>query len=230
MPLPASKDFKTVNAPYADKQILLTDITEYANKGQIVFAGMINDELKSMLFKNGLRVYDYFKREELMVKNAVPTAQGVIKIIIDNIITTIRGLWCCVTGFGRTSKVLAKQLKALGADVTVAVRKCSDMAWIEIEGYKGIYIKDLHKNADQFDVIINTVPTLIIGESILKNLNDHCFIIEIASAPWGIDFTAAQELGIKVIRAGSLPGKVTPKTAGEIISEAIVNIIEEEKR
>mgnify|MGYP003300621673 FL=1 len=40
-----------------------------------------------------------------------------------------------------------------------------------------------------------------------------------------IDFQAAKEMAFKVIKAGSLPGKVAPKTAGEIIGRSILPMI-----
>lgn len=52
-------------------------------------------------------------------------------------------------------------------------------------------------------------------------------MIDIASAPYGTDFACARELGLNVIVPGSLPGKTAPKTAGEIIADAILNIIKE---
>jgi len=42
-----------------------------------------------------------------------------------------------------------------------------------------------------------------------------------------VDFDAAKELGIKVIWALSLPGKVAPVTAGEIIKGTVINILQE---
>ena len=60
----------------------------------------------------------------------------------------------------------------------------------------------------------------------MKNLNQECLFIEIASSPFGIDFQAAKEYAFDVIKANSLPGKVAPKTAGEIIGRSILPIIE----
>jgi dipicolinate synthase subunit A len=45
--------------------------------------------------------------------------------------------------------------------------------------------------------------------------------------PEGVDFKAAMELGITVIWALSLPGKVAPLTSGKIIRDTIYNILEE---
>lgn len=42
-----------------------------------------------------------------------------------------------------------------------------------------------------------------------------------------MDFDAAAKLGVKVIWALSLPGKVAPVSAGAIIKETIVNVLGE---
>ena len=47
-------------------------------------------------------------------------------------------------------------------------------------------------------------------------------IIEIASAPFGTDFDCASEYGINTIKAGSLPGRISPETAGKIISDTVL--------
>ena len=52
-------------------------------------------------------------------------------------------------------------------------------------------------------------------------------IVDLASKPGGVDFEAARKMGIKVIWALSLPGKVAPDTAGDIIGKTIINILDE---
>ena len=46
----------------------------------------------------------------------------------------------------------------------------------------------------------------------------------------GVDFEAARQMGRNVIWALSLPGKVAPMTAGNIIRDTITNIINEQAR
>jgi len=227
LPLPVSRDGVKINTAFCQNVGTLADLSEMLERGQIVFAGMMDHSWKSNFFKRGIPVFDYFEREELVVKNAIPTAQGVLKIAIENLPITIHGSKCAVTGYGRTARVIARMFGALGAHVTICVRKLSDIAWAGAEGYAGVLLKDLPGAADGFDILVNTVPTLVVDESILRNLKKDCLIIEIASAPYGIDFVTAEDLGLKVINPGSLPGKTAPKTAGEIIAESIMNIIKE---
>ena len=69
-------------------------------------------------------------------------------------------------GIGRVGKVMAKKLTALGADVTVSARKQSDFAWIAQEGMKSVHTGDLALYAGGFDLIINTVPTVVLTEDV----------------------------------------------------------------
>jgi len=78
------------------------------------------------------------------------------------------------------------------------------------------------------DAIVNTVPALVITKDILEKARNDCFLLDLASAPGGIDFKAAEAIGLKVRWALSLPGKVAPMTAGDIIRRTIYNILEEE--
>ena len=79
--------------------------------------------------------------------------------------------------------------------------------------------------ASETNIIINTVPSVIIDRKILEKLNKNCIIIDVASAPYGTDFAVASEFGINAIQCPSLPGKVAPKTAGEIIADLLQGFI-----
>jgi len=73
-----------------------------------------------------------------------------------------------------------------------------------------------------FDLVVNTVPAPVLDEYRLKGLNKDCLLLDIASAPGGVDRAAAKRLGIPYIWALSLPGKTAPKTAAHIIQKSII--------
>ncbi len=224
LPMPLTKDGLTINSQKKSPEIkmLLNDLQEQ----HIVFAGLAGN--KAIVFDEKMRIFDYSSREELAIKNAIPTAEGVIKLAIENTNTTIFSSKVLVVGFGKTAKAIVKSFLSLGADVTVCARKISDLAFAQTLSCKTIDFEQLNNSDNNFDILINTVPSIVITENTLKTLPKSCLIIEIASAPYGIDFSAARELGFKSIVAGSLPGKIAPKTAGYIICETICNIIKEE--
>lgn len=226
-PLPVSKDGKHITSSVQIKESL-DEIINMINDDCIVFAGMISRSIESKLIKKKITFYDYFKREDLTIKNTIPTVQGIIKTIIDNIDYTIHSSKCAVFGYGRVGKITADVLKSLGADVTVCVRKNSDLSVAYTKRLDNCLIKDFSKISNEFDILINTVPSMVIDRKILENLNKNCLIIDVASAPYGTDFATAHEFGINAIQCPSLPGKVVPKTAGIIIGEAIIDILKEE--
>ncbi len=226
-PMPMSFDNVYINAPFSKKQIALRDALEQLSENCFVLGGCISKETKDTLMKRGLKFVDYYNREELIVKNAIPTAEGALEIAFSEMPTTIFGSKSLVIGFGRVGKVMAKKLKLLGSDVTVSARKYADFAWIEEGGMNAIHTEDLSVFAGNFDLIINTVPAMVLTEEVLKRVREDALIIDLASKPGGVDFSGAKRLGRNVIWALSLPGKTAPVTSGEIIKEAITNILAE---
>ena len=90
----------------------------------------------------------------------------------------------------------------------------------------GLGIEDLNKDIT-FDIIINTIPFQILDENKLKNVKKECTILDLSSNPGGVDRSAARRLGLKLIWALSLPGRVAPLTTAEFIKETIYHILKE---
>lgn len=225
LPLPATKDGRTVNAPFSSKDIYMDSEFERIISGKPVFCG-IAEKLPGNI-KKAAKIYDYFKREDFTVLNAVPTAEGALGIAIKEYSGTVNGSRCLVAGFGRIGKILAKMLNALGANVTVSARKKEDLAWIKLLGYNPLDNSDL-TSGGEYDIVFNTVPHIVLDARFLAHSAKNAVVIDLASAPGGTDFASAERLGIKTVHALALPGKTAPKTAGEIIKNTIYNIIEEE--
>ena len=226
LPLPFTKDRLTLNAPLFDEKVEIKDICTLLKKGNIVIGGQLPESFKETLTDTEIEFYDYFLLDELAIFNAIPTAEGVVEILIKNLPITIHSMKCAILGYGRVGKVLAETLKSLGAEVTIFARKERDKADAFTKGYKFASFPSLKNTEYKFDALINTVPQKVLGREEMKNISSDCLFIEIASAPFGIDFQAAKEFAFDVIKANSLPGKVAPKTAGEIIGRSILPILE----
>ncbi len=218
LPLPVSQDNITLNAPFSKERILLNTLIDYAGKNTVILGG------KTACLPG---VYDYFEREELSIKNAVPTAEGAIEIALSETAHTLFKSKCLVIGFGRIGKILADRLKGFGCEVSVSARKYSDFAWIDAFGFKRLDSTSLDGKISDFDIIFNTVPSVILNNKLLGQIPKSTLIIDLASKPGGVDFNLAKELGVKVIWALSLPGKCAPITSGKIIKETIINILNE---
>lgn len=225
LPLPVTSDGRHLNAPYCTKKIILDDCFAELMKNKQVFGGMMGRLYQTSDIWDEIDAFDYFTREELAVRNAVPTAEGAIEIGMKEYPGTINGSKCLVVGYGRIGKMLSWMLRGIGAKVTVSARNQIDLAWIESLGYQGIHTTEICNEA-QYDIIYNTAPALIFTRKLLSKISSDTLLIDLASSPGGVDYEAAEKLEIKVIKALSLPGKVAPKAAGEIIKNTIYNIIE----
>ena len=226
LPMPLSKDGKTLFTPLSDMTVELNQKFCDIIKNKPIFCTNSRLLIKTGDYSDS-QIFDYLDREELAVLNAVPTAEGAVEIAMRNYPRTINSSSCLVAGYGRIGKVLSRILAALGANVTVSARKLNDLTWIRLNGYNPINTEDISISG-RYDLIFNTIPSMIFDEETLAKVAKNSLVIDLASAPGGVDFKAAQKLGINTIQALSLPGKVAPVTAGEIIKNTIYNITEEE--
>ena len=199
-------------------------------KRKTLIAGNINKEILKNAESEDVKVIDLLKREELAVLNTISTAEGAIQIAMEETSRTIHGSNVLVMGFGRIGKILAKMLNGIGAKVYCEARKNEDFAWIKAYGYNLVPLKNLKNEISKFDIIINTIPSMILTREYLERVNKEALLIDVASMPGGVDNIVAKELGIRTILALSLPGKVAPITSAEFIKDTFYNILEEIKK
>lgn len=227
-PIPFSSNGKTINTPFGNDKILVSDFMDCLT-GKTLIAGSIKPDIYEIASEKNIKVIDILKREELAVLNAVSTAEGTIKIAIEETPRNLHGSNILVLGFGRIGKILSNMLKGLGANVACEARRNSDLAWIKAYGYEPIPISNLKDNLNRFDIIINTIPYIILDKENLDNVKKDALIIDLASNPGGVDRNAIKERKIKFVWALSLPGKVAPITSAEFIKETLYNIYNEIK-
>ena len=224
--IPFTSDGVNVNTPFSKNKISIEEVAKYI-KGKTFIAGRIEEELYQKFSET--KVIDLLKREELTVLNTIATAEGTIQIAMEESTKTLHGSKILVMGFGRVSKILSNMLKGIGAEVYCETRTTVNCAWIKAYGYNPILLDELDEELNKFDVIINTIPHIILNKERLKKVKKDCIIIDIASNPGGVDRNSAKELGIKMIWALSLPGRVAPITSPEFLKKKIENIIKDLK-
>ncbi len=225
-PIPFSSNGTTINAPFSENEISIREMMHVIS-AKILIAGGILPEVYELANDEYIEIIDIMKREELAVLNTIATAEGTIQVAIENTNKILHGSEVLILGFGRTGKVLARKLAGLSVKVTCAARKDEDLAWIQAYGHKATNINNLGENLKYFDVIINTVPHMILSEEKIKYVKSDCLLIDLASNPGGIDKKAVKTHHLKFVWALSLPGKVAPITSAEFIKETIYNILKE---
>ena len=113
-----------------------------------------------------------------MILNAIPTAEGAIQIAMEEMPITLHNSECLVLGFGRLGKILSKMLSGIGAKVTVGARKYSDLAFANSFCYKTTNLNKLGEIIGNFDVIFNTIPSIILSGGVLAKIDKECLVID----------------------------------------------------
>jgi dipicolinate synthase subunit A len=109
----------------------------------------------------------------------------------------------------------------------VFARNSRDRLLASMDGAKGLDISEIPDSISDTDVIINTVPAVIMGEKELLRHKKELIIIELASLPGGVYDNTCRSLGIRLISARSLPGRFSAGSSAHYIIESISDILKE---
>ena len=228
LPLPTSLDGTHLATPLLkESEGLRMEILFGAAPDKVWLVGRFGESLQKRADREGIVWIDYFESEILQLKNALPTAEGAIEIAMRELPVVLEGCKIAVVGYGRIGEVLSHKLKFLGANVSVYARRHEVCARAELLGHPSHYMAgDIPLQFDRDTrLVLNTVPSRLFTHSVLERLPRDCIIIDLASAPGGVDMIAAEALGIRTIWATALPGKCAPESAGIILGETIHSII-----
>ena len=218
MPLPMSRDGVHVS----NTSVALTSVLDAVGEEVPIFAGRVDGITDA-------RLVDYAKDDFFEQMNALPTAEGALAIVLAETAITVCGMRVGVLGFGRVARAVAYLFRAVGADVTVFVRREEARVSAELAGYRAVLLTSLAETVCEMDALINTVPHRIITGEIISRMEKDTLIVDLASVPGGVDFDFAREAGIRAIHALALPGKYSPKTAGAIIGETVLSLLSQRK-
>ncbi|MBS4024857.1 MAG: dipicolinate synthase subunit DpsA [Clostridia bacterium] len=226
LPMPGTDQHGNIRAIYADEKLVMTEsVFKQIPQGTPIIVGVAKKFLKDLANKYKVKLLEIAEIDEVAILNAIPTAEGAIQLAMEQTDFTIHNSTAHVLGFGRVGFTMARVLAALGAKVTIVVRKKADVARGFELGYHVCNYQEISEEIGKADLIFNTVPAMVLPKDLLAKIKKRALIIDLASQPGGTDFPAAEKLGIKAILAPGLPGKVAPKTAGEILAKVIPGLI-----
>lgn len=200
LPMPVCRN-GMLHLPLTDTELEAERLWARLRYDQLLLGGMTGNLSRRLMADYGLTLLDYYDREETQVANAVPTAEGALQLAMESTDRTLHG--------------------------SRSARKYGDLAWIEAWGCRGVQTGALTGQLDRFDLIFNTAPALILDGTRLRETREDCVIIDLASAPGGVDLEAAKRLSRQAIPAPGLPGKVAPRTAAAAIRDSVYHILEE---
>ncbi|WML31804.1 dipicolinic acid synthetase subunit A [Neobacillus sp. OS1-32] len=210
-----------------EKVVLTKEILAKTPEHCMIYSGISNPYLDGIIDQSGRKLVQLFSRDDVAIYNSIPTVEGTIMMAIQHTDFTIHGSNVTILGLGRCGMSIARAFHALGAKVKVGARKSEHLARITEMGLSPFHLNDIEKEVVTTDILINTVPQLIVSASVIAKLPPHTLIIDIASKPGGTDFRYAEKRGIKALLAPSLPGIVAPKTAGRILADVLTQLLQE---
>lgn len=188
---------------------------------QKVFAGLIPESFREECREQGIICYDFMGDETLAVYNAIATGEGAIMEAMKNKDTNLHGSCSLVLGYGRCGKVLCDKLKGLSAKVTVSSGQPRELAEAEALGMKTVPLSRLKEEIGRYEYVFNTIPAPVLSKEFLKKMDEDVLIIDIASAPGGVDYEAAHRLGIRAIQCLGIPGRYAPVTSAAYLADYV---------
>ena len=161
------------------------------------------------------------KDETFLRKNARLTAEGALATVMRVKKRALMRETALVTGYGRIGREMTARLCALGMFVIVCARSEEQMRMAHAAGAHPVPLAQIAAACRQADVIINTIPAHVLGDAALAATARDTSIIELASAPYGLEMQKAVKLGLQVCVESGLPGRYAPLDAGEALFDAL---------
>lgn len=231
LPVSGTDEKGNIETTYSDKPLSLTP--SHVNQTPehcVIYTGISNTYLDDVAKAANRKVIRIFNRDDIAILNSIPTAEGTLKIAIEETDHTIHGANVIVLGFGRVGVTVSKTFQQIGANVSVSCRKQADLARIHEMKMNPIHLEQLEQAIGEQHIIINTIPHPILDEKMLAKIKQSSLVIDLASKPGGTDFEAAKRLHLKAIHALGIPGKIAPRTAGEIIGKILMELLKNETK
>lgn len=208
-------------------ELISSHFTSLLKKGHFLIGGMIPLALTDICDNKKISYYDLMKDEKITILNAIATAEGTIMEAIQASKINLHHSNCLVLGYGRCAKALAGKLRGMDANVCVGARSKEALAYAEAAGFRAINLSDIKNFLPSYDFIFNTIPSLILDKNCLELVKQDVTIIDIASAPGGVDYEYAAQRNLNAKLCLGLPGKVSPKTSADILLNEITKLLKE---
>ena len=218
LPVPYKDGHGNIKAPFADTPLLLKDIVAKYPRSVYVLGRCDKDAID--VLGSAIRYIDLLCDDAFLVKNAQLTAQAAVCVYAQHTDTALCDTQCVVIGYGRIAKFLCALLCALGADVTATARKERDFMLIRAQRMRTEHTDNVGDVLANADVIWNTVPSHVLGTEELSCIRRDALVIELASAPYGMEMEQAQTMGVGVHIESGLPGRIFPDSAALAILDA----------
>lgn len=206
---------------------LTPDFLDRMGPGGLVAAGLVAHPVTAWCSERKIRTIQYRHETSFMWLNAVPTAEGAMKSAIGLSGSTLFNRPVAVLGFGRVGLVLADRLSRYGSVVSIVERLPEKRAMAQALGFQALPLEIMPRPL--VDGVFNTIPAPVLDETWFRERTPY-WVIDLASNPGGLvpDLKSDAEVATKYQHILSIPGKVAPRRAAEIVWDTLSLLLEEE--
>lgn len=223
-PIPMSKNGNICQSALS-QALPIEQLLAHLRPGQTFFAGCVPDGFKEEAIGRGVRVVDLMEDTGLALFNTLATAEGAICEAIKRSPINLHKSRCAVLGYGKCGCTLVSYLKGMFCQVQVFSEQDGERARAALVADGAGDLSALEKSAGDYDFIFNTIPARVVDAGILGKMKPSVTIIDIASAPGGVDLAAAEGAGRDAVLCPGLPGKYAPSSSAGAIKEVIEKVL-----
>ena len=203
------------------KRFCDTEISDLLDNS-ILIAGVLPIEQVSILRSKSISYHNIIADEIFAVENCTQTAEAALMLMIRATNISIYDMHISVLGYGRLGKAVTNILDKLGLNISVHTSDYFERASAHMTNCQ---VYDLTSPISNADVIINTIPAKVLPQDKLKCAKKSCYILDLASYS-SVENCDISALGLSYDNALGLPGKHSPKSAGKILTDAILRLDE----
>lgn len=158
-------------------------------------------------------------------ENAVFTAEGAVFSAMQRASFALWGEKAAVIGYGRIGRALTEMLTGLKMQVTVFSRREAGRLQAMARGARGASTDCLCPMLSDFRLIFVTSPDRMLSERELSYVSGQAIVVDVSSAPYGVDHEAAKKMNVRAFHEASLPGRYCPESAAQAMYRAVKRIM-----
>jgi dipicolinate synthase subunit A len=226
-PIPGLGADDELYAKFTTEKLRLTDeVLEGAAPGAMLLTCYSTPRMDEWANAASVKIIPYGEDDALSILHAVPTAEGAIRIAIENTDDTLLGMNVLCVGLGRVGISVAQAFEGMKSRVSVAARNPAQLARAWAMNANPIELRELKSHIGNFGLIVSSTSGRVLEKELIALTRPDVVIIDLCSPPGSVDLEAAKALGRKAIWARAQAGRA-PRRAGYDEWQVMMRIVRE---